>query len=81
MSWFKFLQLGNLQICIIQVVNHPAIKTHLTSTLLDMVSKERRGEIVDRSVVKIVTREVKRIRSQDSTLWELARGSDARYKC
>lgn len=34
------------------VVNHPAIKTHLTSTLLDMVSKERRGEIVDRGAVK-----------------------------
>ena len=33
-----------------QVVNHPPIKTHLTSTLLDMVSKERRGEIVDRCV-------------------------------
>ena len=37
-----------------QVVNHPPIKTHLTSTLLDMVSKERRGEIVDRCVIKLV---------------------------
>lgn len=34
------------------VVNHNPIKTHLTSTLLDMVSKERRGEIVDRGSVK-----------------------------
>jgi len=30
------------------VVHHPVIREKLTSTLLDMVAKERRGEVVDR---------------------------------
>ena len=32
-----------------QVVRHPIIRDHLRQTLLDMVAKERRGEVVDRS--------------------------------
>lgn len=35
-----------------QVVRHPTIRDHLRSTLLDMVAKERRGEVVDRGAVK-----------------------------
>lgn len=31
-----------------QVVRHPSIRDHLRSTLLEMVSKERKGEVVDR---------------------------------
>ena len=31
-----------------QVVRHPGIRNHLKDTLLDMVAKERRGEVVDR---------------------------------
>lgn len=31
-----------------QVVRHPTIRDHLRLTLLDMVAKERRGEVVDR---------------------------------
>ncbi|GFR57443.1 cullin-3 [Elysia marginata] len=31
-----------------QVVRYPSIRDHLRSTLLDMVAKERRGEVVDR---------------------------------
>lgn len=31
-----------------QVVRHPTIRDHLRATLLDMVAKERRGEVVDR---------------------------------
>lgn len=31
-----------------QVVRHPSIRDHLRSTLLEMVAKERRGEVVDR---------------------------------
>lgn len=33
-----------------QVVRHPIIREHLRTTLLEMVSKERKGEIVDRLV-------------------------------
>ena len=33
-----------------QVVRHPAIRDHLRQTLLEMVAKERRGEVVDRYV-------------------------------
>ncbi|KAK7484868.1 hypothetical protein BaRGS_00023911 [Batillaria attramentaria] len=35
-----------------QVVRHPTIRDHLRATLLDMVAKERRGEVVDRGAVK-----------------------------
>ncbi|XP_005106158.1 cullin-3-B [Aplysia californica] len=35
-----------------QVVRHPSIRDHLRSTLLEMVSKERKGEVVDRGAVK-----------------------------
>lgn len=35
-----------------QVVRHPSIRDHLRSTLLEMVAKERRGEVVDRGAVK-----------------------------
>lgn len=35
-----------------QVVRHPTIKDHLRTTLLEMVAKERRGEVVDRGAVK-----------------------------
>lgn len=35
-----------------QVVRHPIIREHLRTTLLEMVSKERKGEIVDRGAVK-----------------------------
>lgn len=35
-----------------QVVRHPTIRDHLRATLLDMVAKERRGEVVDRMAVK-----------------------------
>jgi len=35
-----------------QVVRHPSIRDHLRSILLDMVAKERRGEVVDRGAVK-----------------------------
>ena len=31
-----------------QVVRSPKIRVHLKTTLLDMVARERRGEIVDR---------------------------------
>lgn len=31
-----------------KVVRHPMIRDHLRSTLLEMVAKERRGEVVDR---------------------------------
>ena len=31
-----------------QVVRNPVIRNHLRDTLLDMVAKERRGEVVDR---------------------------------
>jgi cullin 3 len=34
------------------VVRYPAIKDHLRQTLLDMVQKERRGELTDRSAIK-----------------------------
>lgn len=34
------------------VVHHPVIREKLISTLLDMVGKERRGEVVDRGAVK-----------------------------
>lgn len=35
-----------------QVVRFPVIRDHLRQTLLDMVAKERRGEVVDRGAVK-----------------------------
>uniref|UniRef100_A0A0B7AG79 Cullin family profile domain-containing protein n=2 Tax=Arion vulgaris TaxID=1028688 RepID=A0A0B7AG79_9EUPU len=35
-----------------QVVRHPSIRDHLRSTLLEMVAKERKGEVVDRGAVK-----------------------------
>ncbi|XP_064614961.1 cullin-3-like [Liolophura sinensis] len=35
-----------------QVVRNPVIRDHLRTTLLDMVAKERRGEVVDRGAVK-----------------------------
>lgn len=35
-----------------QVVRHPTIRDHLRTTLLEMVAKERRGEVVDRGAVK-----------------------------
>lgn len=31
-----------------EVVRHPSICDHLRHTLLEMVAKERRGEVVDR---------------------------------
>ena len=31
-----------------QVVHNPIIRKHLHETLLEMVAKERRGEVVDR---------------------------------
>lgn len=34
------------------VVRYPSIKDHLRQTLLDMVHKERRGELTDRSAIK-----------------------------
>ncbi|RNA24751.1 cullin-3 isoform X1 [Brachionus plicatilis] len=34
------------------LVRHPLIKDHLRNTLLDMVNKERRGELTDRSAIK-----------------------------
>ncbi|XP_033759377.1 cullin-3-A-like [Pecten maximus] len=34
------------------VVRHPTIRDHLKMTLLEMVAKERRGEVVDRGAVK-----------------------------
>lgn len=34
------------------VVRHPTIKDHLRQTLLEMVHKERRGELTDRSAIK-----------------------------
>lgn len=36
-----------------QVVRHGCIRDHLRETLLDMVMRERKGEVVDRSVVYI----------------------------
>ena len=35
-----------------QVVRYHSIRDHLRSTLLDMVAKERKGEVVDRYVVQ-----------------------------
>lgn len=35
-----------------QVVRYGCIRDHLRDTLLDMVMKERKGEIVDRSAIK-----------------------------
>lgn len=35
-----------------QVVRHPTIRDHLRTTLLEMVARERRGEVVDRGAVK-----------------------------
>lgn len=35
-----------------QIVRNPVIRDHLRQTLLDMVMKERRGEVVDRGAVK-----------------------------
>ncbi|KAK2147864.1 hypothetical protein NP493_3361g00004 [Ridgeia piscesae] len=35
-----------------QVVRNPVIRNHLRETLLEMVAKERRGEVVDRGSVK-----------------------------
>ncbi|KAK6167056.1 hypothetical protein SNE40_021164 [Patella caerulea] len=35
-----------------QVVRNPVIRDHLRTTLLEMVAKERRGEVVDRGAVK-----------------------------
>ncbi|XP_046362624.1 cullin-3-A-like [Haliotis rufescens] len=35
-----------------QVVRHPVIRDHLKSTLLEMVARERKGEVVDRGAVK-----------------------------
>ncbi|ESO98941.1 hypothetical protein LOTGIDRAFT_231265 [Lottia gigantea] len=35
-----------------QVVRNPIIRDHLQTTLLEMVAKERRGEVVDRGAVK-----------------------------
>ncbi|XP_074657662.1 cullin-3-A-like [Tubulanus polymorphus] len=35
-----------------QVVRYPVIRDHLQTTLLEMVAKERRGEVVDRGAVK-----------------------------
>ncbi|XP_055954698.1 cullin-3-like [Patella vulgata] len=35
-----------------QVVRNPIIRDHLRTTLLEMVAKERRGEVVDRGAVK-----------------------------
>ncbi|KAH9488998.1 Cullin-3B [Bulinus truncatus] len=35
-----------------KVVRHSSIRDHLRSTLLEMVAKERRGEVVDRGAVK-----------------------------
>lgn len=35
-----------------KVVRHPMIRDHLRSTLLEMVARERRGEVVDRGAVK-----------------------------
>ena len=37
-----------------QVVRQPTIRDHMRATLLDMVSKERRGEVVDRYFVMSV---------------------------
>ena len=34
-----------------QVVRYPIIRDHLRQTLLEMVAKERRGEVVDRYVL------------------------------
>ena len=34
-----------------QVVRYPVIRDHLRQTLLEMVAKERRGEVVDRYVM------------------------------
>lgn len=35
-----------------QVVRHRSIRDHLMQTLLEMVARERRGEVVDRGAVK-----------------------------
>ncbi|XP_041357096.1 cullin-3-like [Gigantopelta aegis] len=35
-----------------KVVRHPVIRDHLKTTLLEMVAKERKGEVVDRGAVK-----------------------------
>ncbi|XP_067668531.1 cullin-3-A-like isoform X2 [Haliotis asinina] len=35
-----------------QVVRHPIIRDHLKATLLEMVARERKGEVVDRGAVK-----------------------------
>lgn len=35
-----------------QIIRYPPIHSHLTETLLSMVAKERRGEVVDRGAVK-----------------------------
>jgi cullin 3 len=37
---------------VFQVVRHEAIKTHLRETLLDLILKERRGEMIDRPAFK-----------------------------
>ena len=34
-----------------QVVRYPGIRDHLRQTLLEMVARERRGEVVDRFVI------------------------------
>ncbi len=34
------------------VVRYPQIRDHLRQTLLEMIAKERRGEVTDRSAIK-----------------------------
>ena len=36
------------------IIHHQLIRERLTTTLLDMVAKERRGELVDRSAAALV---------------------------
>ncbi len=34
------------------IIRHPQIRDHLKQTLLDMIGKERRGELTDRMAIK-----------------------------
>lgn len=52
------------------VVHHVPIKNHLTSTLLDMVAKERRGEIVDRGAVKSICQMLMSLGVKTRTVYE-----------
>lgn len=55
---------------LLQVVRHGCIRDHLRDTLLDMVMKERKGEIVDRGAIKNASQMLMRLGINSRAVYE-----------